>query len=147
MGAEIVILSIHWGIEKAAEPNEEQIRAAHTAIDCGADAVIGTHPHVLQGIEKYKGKYICYSLGNFSFGGNNSPSDRDTVIFRQTFTIENGETLDDDAVEIIPCRICGAGTYNNYQPVTAEGETAQRIKKKISGYTQALGGPELNFGE
>ena len=60
---------------------------AHLAIDEGADLVIGHHPHVLQGIEKYKGKYIAYSLGNFCFGGNKNPQDKDTMIFQQTFTV------------------------------------------------------------
>ena len=129
--AELIILSIHWGIEKETKPNDEQIEAAHRAIDCGADIVIGTHPHVLQGYEKYKGKYILYSLGNFCFGGNNNPADKDTAIFRQTFTIENGEVLDNDEIEIIPCRISGHSGYNDYQPYIAENEDADRISKKI----------------
>lgn len=145
MGAEIVILSIHWGIEKATAPNEEQKMAAYTAIDCGADLVIGTHPHVLQGIEKYKGRYICYSLGNFSFGGNNAPSDMDSAIFRQTFTLNGSTLLDDDNVEIIPCRISGAETYNDYKPTPATGENKTKIQEKISSYTSALGDLTLKF--
>ena len=130
-GAELIILSIHWGIEKATEPNREQLDAAHRAIDCGADLVIGTHPHVLQGYEKYKGKYICYSLGNFCFGGNNNPSDKDTAVFRQTFTIRDGIVLEDDNIELIPCRISGSSSFNDYQPFIAEGDEAERILKKI----------------
>lgn len=144
-GAELVILSIHWGVEKATSPNSEQIKAAHTAIDCGADLVIGNHPHVLQGLEKYNGRYICYSLGNFSFGGNNSPSDTDTALFRITLTIDNGELLDDGCFEIIPCSISSAEGYNNYQPTPAVGDKKARIEKKLTEYTNALGGPELNF--
>lgn len=131
-GAELVILSIHWGVEKETEPNKEQIEAAHRAVDCGADLVIGTHPHVLQGYEKYNGKYILYSLGNFCFGGNNNPSDKDTAVFRQTFTIENGSASNDDNVEFIPCRISSHSSYNDYQPFIAEGDEAERILKKIS---------------
>ena len=145
MGAELVILSIHWGVEKATAPNEDQKQAAYTAIDCGADLVIGTHPHVLQGFEKYKGRYICYSLGNFSFGGNNAPSDMDTAIFRQTFTLKGDELLDDDNVEIIPCRISSADGYNNYQPTPATGAKRDRIIDRLTTYTENLGGPELNF--
>ncbi|MDO5398302.1 MAG: CapA family protein [bacterium] len=130
-GAELIILSIHWGIEKETEPNEEQIEAAHRAVDCGADLVIGTHPHVLQGYEIYKGKYILYSLGNFCFGGNNNPSDKDTAVFRQTFTLENGSITKDDNAEIIPCRISSHSRYNDYQPFIAEGDEAERILKKI----------------
>lgn len=144
-GAELIILSIHWGVEKATAPNADQIQAAHTAIDCGVDLVIGTHPHVLQGFEKYKGRYICYSLGNFSFGGNNAPSDMDTAIFRQTFTFTGDELADDDDIEIIPCRISSADGYNNYQPTPAEGEKYERIVDRLTRYTSALGDLALNF--
>lgn len=144
-GAELIILSIHWGVEKATEPNDEQIEAAHTAIDCGADLVIGTHPHVLQGFEKYKGKYICYSLGNFSFGGNNAPSDMDTAIFRQTFTLRGKDVVNDDNTEIIPCRISSTDGYNNYRPIPASGEKRERIVKRLTEYTDKLGDLELNF--
>lgn len=144
-GAEIVILSIHWGVEKATAPNEDQKQAAYTAIDCGADLVIGTHPHVLQGFEKYKGRYICYSLGNFSFGGNNAPSDMDTAMFRQTFTIKGNKLLDDDNIEIIPCRISSVDGYNNYQPIPATGEKRERIIERLRTYTENLGDLELKF--
>lgn len=144
-GAELVILSIHWGVEKAIAPNEDQKQAARTAIDCGADLVIGTHPHVLQGFEKYKGRYICYSLGNFSFGGNNAPSDMDTAIFRQTFTLKGDELLDDDNIEIIPCRISSADGYNNYQPTPATGAQRERIIERLTTYTENLGSLKLNF--
>lgn len=145
MGAEITILSIHWGIEKATAPTEEQIEVAHRAIDNGADLVIGTHPHVLEGFEKYKGRYICYSLGNFSFGGNNAPSDMDTAIFRQTITLKNGEMVDDDNFEVIPCRISSADGYNNYQPTPATGDKYDRIVSRLTSYTDALGDLELKF--
>ncbi len=69
-GADIVIVMFHWGIERDYYPNSVQTELAHYSIDQGADLVLGGHPHVLQGIEEYKGKNIVYSLGNFSFGGN-----------------------------------------------------------------------------
>lgn len=144
-GAELIILSIHWGVEKATAPNAEQIEVAHRAIDLGVDLVIGTHPHVLQGFEKYKGRYICYSLGNFSFGGNNSPSDMDTAIFTQTFTFEGDTLTDDDNVEIIPCRISSTSPMNNYQPTPAEGSQYDRIVERLTSYTNALGDLQLNF--
>ncbi len=138
-GADLVIVSFHWGVEKENYPDETQKALAHAAIDQGADLVLGHHPHVLQGIEKYQGKYIVYSLGNFCFGGNKNPSDKDTMIFQQTFTLENGEVVEDDAVHIIPCRISSEDDYNNYQPTPAEGEEAQRILGRIQEYSQGFG--------
>lgn len=130
-GAQVIIVNFHWGIEKEYLPNDTQKTLAHLAIDEGADLVIGHHPHVLQGIERYKGKYIAYSLGNFSFGGNSNPSDKDTMIFQQTFTIRNGEVLSDENINIIPCCISSASGYNNYQPTPAEGSEAERILQKL----------------
>ena len=85
-GAQVIIVNFHWGIEKQYTPDENQKALAHLAVDEGADLVIGHHPHVLEGIEEYNGKYICYSLGNFCFGGNSTPSDTDSMIVQQTFT-------------------------------------------------------------
>ena len=85
-GAELVIVIFHWGNEKETVPDSNQTTLGRLAIDLGADLVCGHHPHVLQGVEEYKGKNIVYSLGNFCFGGNSSPSDMDTMIFQQTFT-------------------------------------------------------------
>ena len=65
-----VVVSFHWGAELAERPSQGQIRLAHNVIDAGADLVVGHHPHTLQGIERYKGGVIAYSLGNFVFGGN-----------------------------------------------------------------------------
>ncbi len=145
MGAELIILSIHWGVEKATAPNQEQIDVAHHAIDSGVDLVIGTHPHVLQGIEKYKGRYILYSLGNFSFGGNNSPSDMDTAIFTQEFTFMGDELLLEDKVEVIPCRISSTSPMNNYQPTPQTGAEGERIANRIQNYTDALGDLDIKY--
>ncbi len=65
--ADFVIISMHSGTEYTDKPNQSQINFARTAIDAGAELVIGHHPHVVQPIEKYNGKYILYSLGNFIF--------------------------------------------------------------------------------
>ena len=62
-----VVVSIHWGAENTYYPSPAQINQAHSLIDTGADIILGHHPHVLQGIELYKGKLIAYSLGNFQF--------------------------------------------------------------------------------
>ncbi|MCC8049874.1 MAG: CapA family protein [Clostridiales bacterium] len=138
-GAQLIIVAFHWGSEKENYADEIQQSLAHTAIDCGADLVVGHHPHVLQGIEKYNGKYIVYSLGNFCFGGNSNPSDKDTMIFRQTFTVTaDGVTLDDD-IEIIPCTLSSASGYNDYRPTPATGTAADEIMERINEYSAEFG--------
>ena len=130
-GAQLVIVIFHWGNEKEEVPDSNQMALGRLAIDEGADLVCGHHPHVLQGIETYKGKNIVYSLGNFCFGGNSAPSDMDSIIFQQTFTITEDGVQADNVTNIIPCSISSEYGYNNYQPTPAEGEEAQRIKNKI----------------
>lgn len=145
LGAQLVIVSIHWGEEKDTAPNDTQTELAHKAIDAGADLVLGTHPHVLQGIEKYNGKYIAYSLGNFCFGGNNNPADKDTVIYRQTFTFVDGVMQEDDNMTLIPATISGHDEYNDYQPAIAEGDRKTQIENKLIEYSTPLGLSTLNF--
>ena len=65
-----VVVYVHWGVERDEKPQEYQRVLGKKIIDAGADLVIGSHPHVLQGIEYYNGKPICYSLGNFIFGSS-----------------------------------------------------------------------------
>lgn len=137
-GAQVIIVSFHWGTEKSNIPDDIQKTLAHLAIDQGADLVVGHHPHVLQGIEKYQGKNIVYSLGNFCFGGNKNPSDKDTTIFQQTFTVENGELVEDDVTNIIPCSLSSESGYNNYQPMVLEGSEKERVLQKIEEFSVAL---------
>ena len=137
-GAQIVIVSFHWGMERENYPTENQVNLAHSAIDNGADLVLGHHPHVLEGIEVYNGKNIVYSLGNFCFGGNSNPSDKDTMIFQQTFTIQNGELAEDNVTNIIPCSISSESGYNNYQPTPLEGEEADRVRGRIEEYSSGF---------
>ena len=133
-GAQLIIVIFHWGNETETVPDSNQTTLGRLAIDEGADLVCGHHPHVLQGIETYKGKNIVYSLGNFCFGGNSSPSDMDTMIYQQTFTVDANGVKEDNVTNIIPCSISSAAYegYNNYQPTPAEGDEATRILEKIN---------------
>ena len=133
-GAQLIVVIFHWGNETETVPDSNQTTLGRIAIDEGADLVCGHHPHVLQGIETYKDKNIVYSLGNFCFGGNSSPSDMDTMIYQQTFTIDADGIKKDNVTNIIPCSISSAAYdgYNNYQPTPAEGDEATRILGKIN---------------
>lgn len=133
-GAQLIVVIFHWGNETETVPDSNQTTLGRLAIDEGADLVCGRHPHVLQGIETYKGKNIIYSLGNFCFGGNSSPSDMDTMIYQQTFTITSEGVQADNVTNVIPCSISSAAYegYNNYQPTPADGDEAARILAKIN---------------
>ena len=133
-GAQLIVVIFHWGNETETVPDSNQTTLGRIAIDEGADLVCGHHPHVLQGIETYKGRNIVYSLGNFCFGGYSSPSDMDTMIYQQTFTIDADGVKKDNVTNIIPCSISSAAYdgYNNYQPTPAEGDEATRILGKIN---------------
>ena len=133
-GAQLIVVIFHWGNETETVPDSNQTTLGRIAIDEGADLVCGHHPHILQGIETYKGRNIVYSLGNFCFGGNSSPSDMDTMIYQQTFTIDADGVKKDNVTNIIPCSISSAAYdgYNNYQPTPAEGDEATRILGKIN---------------
>ena len=137
-GAQLIVVIFHWGNETETVPDSNQTTLGRIAIDEGADLVCGHHPHVLQGIETYKGRNIVYSLGNFCFGGNSSPSDMDTMIFQQTFTVTSEGVQADNVTNVIPCSISSADGYNNYQPTPASGDEASRIKSKIEERSAAI---------
>ena len=136
-GADVIVAAFHWGVEKDTEPGENQVALAHLAIDSGADLVVGHHPHVLQGLETYKGKTIAYSLGNFCFGGNSNPSDKDTMILQVKFTVE-GNRVTGVEPTVIPCSLSSSSEYNDYQPRVLSGEEAQRVRNKIENLSRGL---------
>lgn len=80
--ADLVVVMAHWGEERAEKPLEEHRKMARSFIDAGADLIIGTHPHVLQGLETYQGKWIAYSLGNFLFTTNDHAPSWETAVLQ-----------------------------------------------------------------
>lgn len=137
--ANLIIVSCHWGVERENVPEDYARRLGKNCIDWGADLVIGHHPHVIQGIERYNGKYIVYSLGNFCFGGNRNPADKDCIIFQQTFRFEEGKLLEDTSAGIIPCSISSVTSRNDYKPTPAEGEAYERILGRMNEYSLEFG--------
>jgi len=137
-GAQLVIAYYHWGDELAKAPGAYQKTMGRFTIDSGADLVLGAHAHVIQGIEEYKGKNIVYSLANFCFGGNNNPRDKDTFIFQQTFTFDEGVLLDTNDTNIIPVRSSSTSGWNDFMPKVAEGDEAERILQRIREHSDAL---------
>lgn len=139
---DLVIANFHWGVEKSPKPNKTQKDFARLAIDNGADLVIGHHPHVLQGVEEYNGKYILYSLGNFCFGGSKDPAERDTAIFKQTFTFLENELISAENPTIIPCSVTSHHRFNNFQPTPVRDEAFEKIKEKITKRSEDFTGLE-----
>jgi poly-gamma-glutamate capsule biosynthesis protein CapA/YwtB (metallophosphatase superfamily) len=129
---DLVVVAAHWGAEYQDRPADETVALAHEMVDAGADIVLGGHPHVPQGIERYKGAFIIYSLGNFAYHQTTEHS------VWKTRSIMLLLTLTKDGVKsyrMIPVT-CG------FQPAVAECPLADEIlahMEKISGY---LGGSE-----
>ena len=134
-GVDLILVACHWGVEKDNYPEAYQQRLGRKCIDMGADLVIGHHPHVLQGIEEYKGKLILHSLGNFCFGANRNPTDKDTMIFQQTFTFVDGELQGDMDALVIPCSISSVSSKNDFQPTPLAGEDATRVINRLNTYS------------
>lgn len=118
--ADVLIVSMHSGTEYVDYANKRQIEFAHAAIDAGADMVIGHHPHVLQPIEVYKGKYIFYSLGNFVFD-QPWPDTKQSVLVKMNVKMkyENGAwKLQETRPFIVPLAIA------QFQPQPIENATS-----------------------
>lgn len=114
---DVIILSIHWGIERSIEPRKEEIDLARKLVDAGVDVIMGHHPHVLQGVEIYKGKPIFYSLGNFVFGKRNDIT-AITMIAQVNF-----KDKEIDNIKIIPCSM----TSGRPVPIT-DTDRLEKIK-------------------
>ena len=130
MGCQIVIASFHWGSEYRDDFTAEQRSIGRAAIKAGADIVVGHHPHIVQGIERYQDTYILYSVGNLVFGGNVDPDDRDAYAARLTFTVYE-DRCDPPELTIVPLRLTALDEGTDYRPVLAGEEDAQRIVNRI----------------
>ena len=130
MGCQIVIASFHWGSEYRDDFTAEQRSIGRAAIKAGADIVVGHHPHIVQGIERYDDSYILYSVGNLVFGGNVDPDDRDAYAARLTFTVYE-DRCDPPELTIVPLRLTALDEGTDYRPVLAGEEDAQRIVNRI----------------
>jgi len=119
--ADFAIISMHAGIEYARKPNNSQINFAHAAIDAGADLVIGHHPHVVQTLEKYKGKYIFYSLGNFVFDQPQSEETKEGLAIKIYFA-KNGI----NKISLLPVVM-----ENLAQPEMANKSRADKILQRL----------------
>jgi len=121
-GCEVIIVSYHWGDELDYYPNNNQVRLGRATVDAGADLVIGHHSHRINPIEYYNGKYICYSLANFSFAGNNKPNDMASFIFQVRMRVKDGAVTSEE-FKIVPIRISSRTDYNDFAPTPYSKDT------------------------
>lgn len=145
LGAEFIIAALHWGDEGSYNVNADQVTQGHAAIDAGADIVYGSHPHTLQPVEEYNGHYIYYSMGNWTFGGNTNPRDKDTFILRLTVERASDGTVSIVEREHIPCASSGEVNGNNYQPVPYE-EDSDEYERTLSKLDGTFTGQNLSIG-
>lgn len=139
---DIVICLMHWGNEGSYRVTESQRQLGQAAIDAGADIVYGSHPHVLQQVDEYNGGYIVNSLGNWSFGGNTAPRDRDTAIVQFTVKRDVDGSISVEGWEAIPCRLSSTEAYNDYRPEPYE-EGSEEYERAMSKLLGTFTGPDL----
>jgi len=133
-----IIVSFHWGKELAELPKEYQQNYARWAIDYGADLILGHHPHVLQGIEKYKNRIIVYSLANFIFASYSNKA-TDSIFLDLNFT--KNEIKD---IKVVPINV------NNYQvhfqPVIMKDEKKLKVINYLNQISIGLNGNKQALG-
>jgi poly-gamma-glutamate synthesis protein (capsule biosynthesis protein) len=122
---DFIVVNYHWGQEGSNYPEPFQVDLAHFTVECGANLIIGHHPHVLQGIEKYKNGIIVYSLGNFLFGYASS-KEYDTAIFK--LVIDQHQVLP----QIIPIHIA------SWQASLLTGKGRETVLSKLREYSMGF---------
>lgn len=134
-GAEVVVVSAHWGAEGSYRAAHTQSEIAYAAIDAGADIVYGHHPHVLQKIEEYNGGIIYYSLGNFVFGGHHWPQDLDSAVLQQEIIRSPMGEISLGELTIIPVSCSSLPAQNDFQPTPYDvgSEKYERVLSKLDG--------------
>lgn len=140
---DLIICMFHAGKELWYRPTDEFVEIAHACVDAGVDIVYNTHPHCLQPVEQYKDGLILYSMGNFCFGGNTAPKDRDTAIVQVQVQRETDGTVRTLTYTMIPCCVSSRpvyegytrDNYNDYKPTPYEPGTEdyERCMSKIDG--------------
>jgi poly-gamma-glutamate capsule biosynthesis protein CapA/YwtB (metallophosphatase superfamily) len=128
----LVIVNMHWGVEYRETPVEYQTDFGRNILDAGADIIIGAHPHRLESVELYNGKYIIYSMGDYAFGADPTLLSRMTAMFRLRFAKEH-DIVVMKGMSIVPTleNSDGSTTENNYQPLPVFGKEAEDIVNEL----------------
>ncbi len=139
---DLIIVLMHWGLEGSYQVTGGQAQLGQAAVDAGAHLVYGSHPHVLQRIETYNDGYIFYSLGNWSFGGNTAPRDRDTAIVQVNVRRDPDGAVTLEGYNAIPCCLSSTPRTNDYRPEPYP-EDSDEWKRTMSKLDGTWTGPDL----
>ncbi len=126
-----VVVAFHWGVPYLREPSAEDRAKARLAIDCGADAVVGHHPHIIQPFEIYRERPIFYSVGNFTFGSANSRAEG----LMLGFGFEEDATI----VQIFPIYVKNRDPRIDYRPAVLSGASGERILRNLAAISGSSG--------
>jgi len=143
-GCDVIIYSCHWGKEYSPTHNSSQIRMADYALKYGADIVVGTHPHCVQGVEARRGGVVLYSLGNLVFGGTHDMTTFDSVIAQAVLKFEKG-SYQGVTIRLMPVLTSSDRPHNNFKPEWAQGEDYRRIMQLIQNDSEMKISGEMWF--
>lgn len=130
LGCDAIVYSVHWGKEYSLRHNRLQEKMAQAAVKAGANLIVGTHPHCVQGIQQLEGAVILYSLGNLVFGGTHDMTTFDALVVQAALRF--GEAgYEGVELTLLPVLTSGDIPQNNFQPVWAQGEDKARILKLV----------------
>ena len=152
-GAEVIVAAFHAGTEGSYQPTDFQRQMFRYAAECGAQIVYNSHPHVLQPMEYWGESVIFYSLGNFCFGGNRNPTDKDTAILQVTVERQEDGTVTLAQVDALACSVTSTSGRNDYRPClyAPDSAGAKRVEQKLDGTyrpkTAAPATPDAAAGE
>ncbi len=131
---DLIIGFMHWGsVEYLTEPEAWEVQFAHDMVDWGCDLIVGGHAHILQRMEYYNNVPIFYSMGNFCYGGNTNPDDKDSVIVQAEFARDSSGEVTLSRLHVIPCLVSTRTDLNDYCPTPCQegSEDYQRILSKL----------------
>lgn len=131
-----VVFCYHGGREYSEARTQKQVDIAKLAVNAGADLVIMHHPHVVQGMSIFNNRSVCYSLGNFCFGGNKNVRAIESLVVAATLSFsDDGEYLGQQ-IDLYPAHISGTQPRTNYQPLLVTGRDAKRVMRLVQADTR-----------
>ena len=131
-----VVFCYHGGREYSEARTQKQVDIAKLAVNAGADLVIMQHPHVVQGMSIFNNRSVCYSLGNFCFGGNKNVRAMESLVAAATLSFsDDGEYLGQQ-IDLCPAHISGTEPRSNYQPILVSGQDAKRVMRLVQADTR-----------